>query len=137
VSRQRTFTVDEANALLPRVQELLELIRESLSFLRKASASLPPGARLPDVSSPLQAAALEQLRSAEQRLSDLGIHLKDVETGLIDFPAILDGQLVLLCWREGEGRVAWYHDLSSGFSGRVPLGAQAGDQSAETDENSA
>jgi len=137
VTRQRTFSVDEANALLPRVQELLELIRESLSFLRKASASLPPGARLPDVGSPLQAAALEQLRSAEQRLADLGIQLKDVETGLIDFPSVLEGQPVLLCWQEGEGRVAWYHDLASGFSGRVPLGAQAEDQATESDENSA
>ena len=50
-----------------------------------------------------------------------GARLKDPETGLVDFPARLDGREVLLCWRLGEERIAWYHDAEAGFRGRKPL----------------
>lgn len=128
---RRIFTVDEANALLPVLQHELELIRESLAVLRKASAALPPGARMDDGGSPVNAAALQQLHGAERRLVDLGVELKDVEKGLFDFPALRDDQPVLLCWCEGEPNIAWFHDVSTGFTGRQPL---SGEQDAEDDD---
>ena len=118
---KKLYSLDEANALLPRLQHELELIRESLAILRKASASLPPGTRMEDGGTPLTAAALGQLQGAEKRLAVMGIELKDVEQGLFDFPALRDERVILLCWREGETEVEWFHEIVEGFSGRQPL----------------
>lgn len=128
---RRIFNVDEANALLPDLQHELELIRESLAVLRKASAALPPGARMDDGASPLSHAALQQLHGAERRLMDLGVELKDVEKGLFDLPAVRDERIVYLCWCEGEPNVAWFHELGTGFTARQPL---AGTEVADDDE---
>ena len=119
---KKLYTLDEANTLIPSLVQELELIRESLAVLRKASASLPPGTRMDDASTPLSAAALRQLHGAERRLVDLGVDLKDVEQGLFDFPALRDERVILLCWREGEAEVEWFHEITDGFSGRQPLG---------------
>jgi hypothetical protein len=129
VRLQRLFTVDEANALLPRVRELLEELRAALAALREAKESLDPAA-VPDVSGtcsdrvvpPPYFAAVQRVVAAGDRFGEEGVHVKDVDEGLIDFPAISRGEPVLLCWREGEDRVAWFHDLSSGFAGRRPIG---------------
>lgn len=115
------YTVETANAALPLLQHELELIRESLAVLRKASASLPPGSRMDDGATPLSAAALQQLHGAERRLAELGAELKDVEQGLFDLPGLRGDRVVFLCWKEGEAEVAWFHDLTAGFSGRQPL----------------
>lgn len=117
----KLYTRDEANALLPRLRHELELIRESLAVLRKASASLPPGTRTEDGATPVSAAALHQLHGAERRLVEMGIELKDADQGLFDFPALLEERVVFLCWREGELQVNWFHDLTEGFAGRRPL----------------
>lgn len=55
-------------------------------------------------------------------LEDLGVQLKDFERGLVDFPSLRDGRVVLLCWQLGEGdQLEWWHDMEAGFSGRTPL----------------
>ena len=55
-------------------------------------------------------------------LEALGVQLKDYERGLIDFPSMRDGRVVLLCWQMGEGdEVSWWHDVDAGFAGRQPL----------------
>ena len=61
------------------------------------------------------------LRTELERLAEQDILLRDPETGLVDFPAERDGQRVFLCWRLGEERVAHWHPLDTGFSGRRPL----------------
>jgi hypothetical protein len=58
---------------------------------------------------------------AVEELTALGIEIKSLETGLIDFPALRDGRVVLLCWRLGEARIAWWHEIDTGFAGRSPL----------------
>lgn len=121
---RKLFTVDEANALLPMLRHELELIRESLAILRRASASLPPGSRVDDGTSPVGVAALAQLHGAERRLSEAGVELKDTEQGLFDMPALLGERIVLLCWKESEPSVAWFHEVTTGFSGRQPLPIQ-------------
>lgn len=124
---RKLYTIDEANALLPSLQHHLELIRESLAVLRKASANLPPGTRMDDSTTPIGAAALRQLHAAERRLVDLGVELKDVDQGLFDFPALQDERVVFLCWREGEPEIEWFHDVVDGFAGRqrLPRGTDA------------
>ncbi|HEY6804075.1 MAG TPA: DUF2203 domain-containing protein [Pyrinomonadaceae bacterium] len=62
------------------------------------------------------------LTSEMAELDSLGIQLKDFERGLIDFPSMRDGRVVLLCWQLGEGdELEWWHDLDAGFAGRTPL----------------
>ena len=63
----------------------------------------------------------ESLRETLAELADLGIQVKDVDRGLIDFPAIVEGQDALLCWQLGEPRIAYWHTPEDGFAGRRPL----------------
>ena len=68
------------------------------------------------------ATVLSELTLAVADLEALGVQLKDFERGLIDFPSLRDGRMVLLCWQMGEGdELEWWHDLDAGFAGRTPL----------------
>ena len=64
---------------------------------------------------------VDQMGASVARLDGWGITLRDIETGLIDFPALVAGRQVWLCWKLGEDDVAWWHELDSGFAGRRPL----------------
>jgi len=65
---------------------------------------------------------LSQLTLALADLEALGVQLKDFERGLVDFPSLRDGRMVLLCWQMGEGdELEWWHDVDAGFAGRTPL----------------
>ena len=68
------------------------------------------------------AAALTDLTLEIQELESLGVQLKDFERGLVDFPSLREGRVVLLCWQMGEGdELEWWHDVDAGFAGRTPL----------------
>ena len=56
-----------------------------------------------------------------EKIAEWGLLLRDIETGLVDFPAVIDGQAAYLCWRLGEPRVAYFHLADDGFQGRRPL----------------
>lgn len=62
-----------------------------------------------------------QIARVARAISELGIVIKDLDSGLIDFPALRDGRAIYLCWRLGEPRIAWWHEITAGFSGRMPL----------------
>ena len=100
------FTRAEAEALLPRVRPLLEDLKR-----RKATYDV----RLsPPVANEIEALLRE--------VGELGIELKDLDTGLIDFRTDRGGEEVYLCWRLGEGdRIGWWHTIEGGFSARRPL----------------
>ncbi len=66
-------------------------------------------------------AVIDQMQAAVERLDAWDVMLRDIETGLVDFPALVAGRQIWLCWRLGEGNVAWWHELSSGVAGRRPL----------------
>jgi hypothetical protein len=65
---------------------------------------------------------IDQMQAGVARIDELGVTLREIETGLIDFPALVAGRQVWLCWRLGEGDVAWWHELGDGFGGRQALG---------------
>ena len=68
------------------------------------------------------ASVLTELTSEMTELDTLGVQLKDFERGLVDFPSLRDGKVVLLCWQMGEGdELEWWHDVDAGFAGRTPL----------------
>lgn len=112
--------MERANAALPRVGAAVERIRELVSAARRereGAAGLLEGNGHP----PAPRAA-DQLRAAVEALTGEGIILRDLDAGLVDFPARLDdGREYLLCWRLGEPAVAWWHWPEAGFAGRRPL----------------
>jgi len=64
---------------------------------------------------------IDQMAAGVARIDALGLTLRDIEHGLVDFPALVSGRQVWLCWQRGETGIGWWHDLDSGFSGRRPL----------------
>ncbi|HYV02371.1 MAG TPA: DUF2203 domain-containing protein [Actinomycetota bacterium] len=120
---ERIFTVEEANDLLPWLRDVLPRVREARQVI------LGGGERIRRTS-PLNGGgafsreywdALSSLRRDVEQLATKGIILRDADTGLVDFPAQREGNQILLCWRLGEGSVAFWHSPQSGFSGRRAL----------------
>jgi hypothetical protein len=120
------FTVDEAKALLPRVEPKLRSLREARDRLtdteaHEALAGAAPGNGGGDPGRDVGEAFLE-VRRLLVELQELGIVVRDIDRGLIDFPAILEGREVYLCWELDEETIGFWHDLESGYGGRQPLG---------------
>jgi hypothetical protein len=121
---ERRYSVDEANAMLPELRERLERIRRARqAMLREAELVRE---RVVEDGGGAHAGRVYwestgTLRAEIERLAEEGILLRDPETGLVDFPAEIDGVPVYLCWRSGEERVSHWHPLDTGFSGRRPL----------------
>ncbi len=124
--RARYFTPAEANALLPTLrpwlaemlaarQRIVDAQPELWPVLEKAvgnGGSKKAGAVLAD---------FEIIQRRSKDIEALGVQLKDLNTGLVDFPSQRDGRDIYLCWRYDEPRVAHWHDLETGFTGRQPL----------------
>jgi hypothetical protein len=127
------FTVDEANALLATVRPLVERMveqrgelvtqlerKQELGGITKANGGgFNP--RLPaEIDAALEAAAAA-LQSCVEEVTALGVQVKDLDSGLVDFPSLRDGEEVLLCWQLGEDEIGWWHTPDDGFAGRQPL----------------
>ena len=129
----RLFTIAEAEDLLPRVVPILEAIRDARQVMARSEATLDKllgptrsnGHAVPRERVEAERAAtmraMAELRARTAELDELGIELKDPDTGLIDFRSRRQGRIVYLCWRLGEERIAWWHELDTGFAGRQPL----------------
>ena len=143
----RFYTIDAANQRLPDVRDQLERLRDqrveliglrdlAVERLRavRTAAGVDPGtldeeaeAGLADGDAELRAIRLrmqgviDQMQAAVVRLDEWDVTLRDIETGLVDFPALASGRQVWLCWRLGEGPVEWWHELATGVAGRRPL----------------
>lgn len=120
---ERLFTSEEANDELHQLRERLPRLKEARRRLIETSERITSAVEIDGggVEGSDWFRAQGSLKTELLWLADRGILLRDPETGLVDFPAELDGQRVFLCWRLGEGRVGWYHDEQTGFSGRKPL----------------
>ena len=124
----KLFTIQEANALLPSVRIILAKIQRAHRKLvhyreeaKKAAAAAEQGGGGIE-SGVAYAALLTDLTRQLSELETLGVQLKDFERGLVDFPSLRDGRVVLLCWQLGEGdELEWWHDVDAGFAGRTPL----------------
>lgn len=128
------FSPGEANRLLPRVRPLVERMVEhrralvaaqrvrerALGRIAGNGGDYSPG-ELADLAEDVEREATEVAR-AVRALTELGVQVKDLDSGLVDFPAArADGEIVLLCWRLGEDEIAWWHSEQGGFAGRRPL----------------
>jgi hypothetical protein len=121
----RHFTVAEANAALASVKPLLQRLRDSRDLLtdeqaHEALSGAAPSNGGGEPGTQVGEAFLE-VRRLLLALEEASIVVRDIDRGLIDFPAILDGREVYLCWELGEDEVGFWHDLESGYRGRQPL----------------
>lgn len=124
----KIFTLQEANALLPEVQRIVAGIQTAHRRLSRYGDEAKKAADRADqggggmVHGAEYAFLLTELTSLTSELEDLGVQLKDFERGLVDFPSLREGRVVLLCWQMGEGdELEWWHDVDAGFAGRTPL----------------
>ncbi|MDE2667612.1 MAG: DUF2203 domain-containing protein [Acidobacteriota bacterium] len=123
---EKLFSVAEANALLPRLRQLLSRVQTDKRRLVAMKAAVE-GAREGHVrdwgtpQGPAYIQILESFQESVHNIEVLGVLVKDFDAGLCDFPHKRDGRVVYLCWKLDEKEVAWWHDLNSGFAGRQPL----------------
>ncbi len=120
------FTVAEANALLPRLKVLLEKMlaaRQRIVDGRPTWEPIIEKARGNGGGEHGKNLFMDEskIHLSMEKIKEWGILIKDVDTGLVDFPSMRHGREVYLCWRLGEPRVAFWHDVDSGFAGRQPL----------------
>ena len=125
---KRHFTVLEANALIPQIESMLLTVqglkRELDVKYRRLQEARVDFAPNDDALFPEEAEIEFLLFSANsmvQQILDLGVQVKDIDSGLCDFPALINGQEALLCWHLGEREVRYWHGLFEGFQGRKPL----------------
>ncbi|HUB19531.1 MAG TPA: DUF2203 domain-containing protein [Acidobacteriaceae bacterium] len=135
----KTFTLDEAQALLPVVESLLDRAAESKKAAEELQEELAAlmrriftsgGMFIDAAGTRKRRVALEALiqraKDAVQEIDAIGVQVKDLEIGLLDFPCLLDGETVLLCWKRGEPRIGFWHRVEDGFAGRQPIDRRFG-----------
>jgi hypothetical protein len=123
---ERLFTVEEANTLLPVLREILADIALHRNALREKAPHMEPILRAAIGNGGGRAGSeygLEayELYLAVERIRELGVVLKDLDMGLLDFPHEREGRIVFLCWHPPEESVAFWHDLDAGYAGRQRL----------------
>lgn len=129
---EKRFTVEEANALIPWLRPQLEQLQRlkgeyedkwlQLQRLRRAVAQHGAKEKDPFFQHEAELDFLHiQARAILERIHRTGVLVKDIDWGVVDFPAMVNGEPVFLCWRLGEDRVRFYHGLHDGFLGRRPL----------------
>lgn len=134
---KKVFTVEQVNVMLPLVGAIAsdlaklsgEVIerRQRLAHIttdRELATGNPYDDELALVESELERDT-QRLREYVRELCELGVEPKGAEEGLVDFPCMLDGRLVYLCWKVGEPEVLYWHELDAGFAGRQPLTVDA------------
>jgi hypothetical protein len=134
--RGKFLTLQEVNALLPRMEEIFQELDRHVARRRELSELIEDmeaywGEDIRDPTNPehekyivLHGEMQEAGSAADEcilRIHELGGHLKSYEHGLVDFYSIKDGRPVFLCWQRGEERVEYYHELDAGFQGRKPI----------------
>jgi len=127
---QHLFSLEEANALIPRLELIMERMQRRGIELREAIETLARDGGEPmtniEVSDLLERrpelqGLVEELEQLIREIEACGGQFKGLELGLVDFPSEIDGQIGLLCWQYGEKEITHWHSLESGFDGRQPL----------------
>ncbi len=135
---RKLFTIEQANAMLPLVRAIVEDLsvlsrdvverRERIWMLRDErdrDSTDPYSEELVQIEEDLDKDS-RRLQEYVDELQQLGVETKNGPEGLVDFPAMIDGRLVYLCWKLGESEVLHWHELDAGFAGRQPLTANVG-----------
>ena len=133
----RYFNLLEAEAFLPEVERLLRTLAQSKQEYEEVDGELsaisqrialtggmvPPRERILQLRTRKDAAARD-LKSAAERIGEIGCQLKDIETGLVDFPTLYRDKEVYLCWKLGESGIGFWHHVEDGFRGRRAIDSE-------------
>ena len=138
----RFYDIDAANAAIPELDGIVGVLREQRAELVRlrdgvlasgsgegtpAAVTAPTGPGEVPISNDLRLIRLrmqgliDQMAAGVARIDALGLSLRDIERGLVDYPALVSGRQLWLCWQFGEHSIGWWHDLDTGFDGRRPL----------------
>lgn len=123
---KKYFTLEEANALLPKITPLVADLVQRRAKVSRLSTEVGPlmADFYNNVGGVVFSEMTQDFAAIEERIDQIqayGCYLKDINTGLLDFLSLRHGREVFLCWRYGEPRIAYYHELHAGFNGRQPL----------------
>ena len=122
---RKHYSIEEARALLPQIREWLNEIHQLRARLKQLDERIAQmvagGADAGGESVHKQVKLLADLRNALQEFESRQIQIKDLDRGLIDFPAIMGGKEVFLCWEQDEEDIEFWHDLDAGYAGRERL----------------
>ena len=134
LAKQKTFTLEEAQRLLPVLQALLKRSMDGKLLIEQVENELQDlkhrillsGGLMIDV--PVVARrraerdkALQEIKDALAEIDAIGVQVKDLDIGLLDFPCAVGDEIVLLCWKYGEEKIEFWHGLEEGFRGRKPI----------------
>lgn len=135
----KTFTLEEAQTLLPVLESLLSRAiqaKQAAEELQEDAAAqarriLVSGGLHVDISAAQKRrvtleSLVQRAKDAVEEINDSGVQVKDLDTGLLDFPCLLEGETVLLCWKRGEPRIEFWHRIEDGFAGRQPIDGRFG-----------
>ena len=135
----KTFTLSEAQTLLPLVEALLgktqvagrkaaELEAEMQQLTQRIflSGGLHVNVTAAARRRAEREKALKEAQDTLAEIDEIGVQVKDLDQGLLDFPCLLDGETVLLCWKQGEKEISFWHTMDGGFAGRQPVDARFG-----------
>ncbi len=122
----KTFSLEEANALVPMMVRLFAQIDRDRAVMRRHASAVKRAAERAELNGGIPngggyAESLMQFLAAVETVHGVGVEIKDFETGLCDFPHWRDGRVVYLCWKRGEDRIEFWHDIDAGFGGRQPV----------------
>ena len=132
--KMKTFTLDQAHRLLPVLKSLLKRSMEGKQLIEQVEKELQDvrhrillsGGLSVDVPAlahrrAQRDKALQEVKDSIAEISSIGVQVKDLDIGLLDFPCALEDEVVLLCWRYGEEKIQYWHGLEEGFKGRKPI----------------
>lgn len=130
----RTFTLEEAQDLLPVLESLLRKAIDGKKLIESVDAELQAVSHRVFLSGGISLNILhlarrkaerektfQRVKDAMDEIAAIGVQVKDLDIGLLDFPCEVDGQTILLCWKLGEKAITHWHGVSEGFAGRKPL----------------
>jgi hypothetical protein len=131
---ERTFTLEEAQSLLPVLESLLRTSIDGKKFIESVDAEFQELAHQVFLSGGLlvnvvhmarrkaeREKIIQRVKDAMAEIDAIGVQVKDLETGLLDFPCKVEGRTILLCWKLGEQGITHWHTTSDGFAGRKPI----------------
>lgn len=130
----KTFTLDEAQSLLPILESLLKQAIEGKKLIEEVDAELQATAHRVFLNGGMllnivhlarrkaeREKAIQRIKDAIAEIDATGVQVKDLDIGLLDFPCKVDGEIILLCWKLGESKITHWHGLTEGFAGRKPV----------------
>lgn len=134
MAKQKTFTLDEAHSLLPVLQSLLKRAMDGKGVIEEVEKELQDlkhrillsGGLMVDVPAVAKRRAerdkaFQDIKDTLAEIDAIGVQVKDLDIGLLDFPCAVDDEIVLLCWKYGEEKIEYWHGMEEGFKGRKPL----------------